>query len=142
MRSLALLLSKNKLSENKLIQLFYCCFIYPTQFTYLLTVQSQQQYMYTRISGRYAPFILGPAGGGPGVGALPLFWGSTPVLIICPKFKHVNNKKIYKISEISDIFFFTFSDFFVARIGAKTQNRGGAPKEGRRPYPRTAACRA
>ena len=37
-----------------------------------------------RISGRYAPFILGPAGGGPGVGASPLLWDSTLILSLCP----------------------------------------------------------
>ena len=35
-------------------------------------------YTYTRISGRYAPFILGPAGGSPEVVASPRFWGSLP----------------------------------------------------------------
>ena len=59
---------------------------------------------------RYAPFILGPAGGGPGVGALPLFWGSAPVCVFAPilaknQFENVKRKKKKLISEILPLTF-------------------------------------
>ena len=61
--------------------------------------------LYTRISGRYAPFILGPAGGDPGVGASPLLWGSAPFLGLCPYSGHQNSENV-KI-----IFFYKFPKF-------------------------------
>ena len=41
-------------------------------------------YIYTRISGRYAPFILGPAGSSPGTGGFAPIWGFAPILGLCP----------------------------------------------------------
>ena len=66
--------------------------------------------MYTRISERYAPFILGLAGGGPGVVASPLFWGSAPVLGLCTLLQKATlaGQNYYFIYNIKALMYHTF----------------------------------
>ena len=55
------------------MHIYICKYIYTYLYIYICI------YIYTRISGRYAPFIIGPADGGPSVVAwLRPCWGLCP----------------------------------------------------------------
>ena len=62
------------------------------------------------MSGHYAPFILGPAGGGPGVGALPFFGAPPLFLVLTPvletnKSGNVKKKKFINFRNFASHFF-------------------------------------
>ena len=61
-------------------------------------------FSFTRVSGRYDPFILGPAGGGPEVGASPCF-GAPPLFWVSPETaRNIEKCDNYFFEKIRNLF--------------------------------------